>query len=195
MKHSWLTYRASHAFAEFDTANQIAFGSTSERRVAYCNSIFPSQIAQSTFALKLLVDSNQPWAHSQQLQLYEQACLSVLPEATDLYSRSAFDIFERFLKTNCADFLDSSKCTGDPGVRLTAFQKEWRPLAPFSATNATPAAAGISIGHGLLSGSSFAVSASQRRDFLTTQEALKVFKTQLDSPTHEVTNIRFCNSH
>ena len=158
--------------------------------MAYCNSIFPSQIAQSTFALKLLVDSNQPWAHAQQLQLYEQACLSVLPEATDLHSQSAFDIFERFLKTNCADFLDSSKCTGGPGVRLTAFQKEWRPLAPFSSTNATPVAAGVSIGHGLLSGSSSAVSASQRKDFLITQEALKVFKTQqLDSPTHEVYKI------
>ena len=136
---AYFTFSKGNAFSEIDTAFKIAFGSESDRRTAYVHSIFPAQLCSSIHLKRLVLDEGNPWATSQQFSLYEQISSTVNVGDTDLCSTVSFDLLEKSLSANCADFINSLS-QGCAAARVLAFKKE------FSSTKATSAAVHITGG-------------------------------------------------
>ena len=180
---AYYTYNKGDAFSEIDTAYKIAFGSESDRRTAYIHSIFQAQLGMSTHIKRLVQDVEDPWATSQQFSLYEQISAVVNLGDTDLCSTVSFDLLEKSLSANCADFVNSLS-QSSAAARVLAFKKE------FSSTKATNPAFHIT-GGSLLDGDSevsvagggaSAKKASRRKDFIETAAKITAHKKQLDDP-------------
>ena len=102
---------------------------------------------------------------------------------TDLCSTVSFDLLEKSLSANCADFINSLS-QGCAAARVLAFKKE------FSSTKTTSAAVHITGGSVADGGSDVSVAgggasakkASRRKDFIDTADKITAHKRQLDDP-------------
>ena len=88
---------------------------------------------------RLVQDEGNPWATSQQIFVYEQISSIVNVGDTDLCSTLPFDLLEKLLSANCADFINSLSQSG-VASRVLAFKKE------LSSTKATSSAFNITGG-------------------------------------------------
>ena len=177
---AYFTYIKGDAFSEVDTAYQIAFGSESDRRTAYVHSIFHAQLDKSVFIKKLVLDAENPWATSQQFSLYEQISAVVNGGDTNLCSTISFDLLEKSLADNCADFI-SSLFQGCAAARILEFKKEFS--SSKSSNNAlcgSPAVIGIQMA--VSGGGASAKKASRRKDFIDSAAKITAHKRQLDDP-------------
>ena len=180
---AYFTFSKGNAFSEIDTAFKIAFGSESDRRTAYVHSIFTAQLCSSIHLKRLVLDEGNPWATSQQFSLYEQISSTVNVGDTDLCSTVSFDLLEKSLSANCADFINSLS-QGCAAARVLAFKKE------FSSTKTNSAAVHITGGSVTDGGSDVSVAgggasakkASRRKDFIDTADKITAHKRQLDDP-------------
>ena len=99
---------------------------------------FTAQLCSSIHLKRLVLDEGNPWATSQQFSLYEQISSTVNVGDTDLCSTVSFDLLEKSLSANCADFINSLS-QGCAAARVLAFKKE------FSSTKTTSAAVHITV--------------------------------------------------
>ena len=177
---AYLTFKKGDAFSEVDTAYQIAFGSESDRRMAYVHSIFHAQPDKSVFIKKLVLDAGNPRATSQQFSLYEQFSAVVNGGDTNFCSTISFDLLERSLADNCADFI-SSLFQGCAAAHILEFKKEFSSSKSSNNTLCgSTAVSGMEVaGSG---GGASARKASRRKDFIGSAAKITAHKRQLDDP-------------
>ena len=73
------------------------------------------------FIKKLVLDAEIPWATSQQFSLYEQISAGVNGGGTDLCSTISFDLLEKSVADECADFI-SCLPQGRAAARILEFK-------------------------------------------------------------------------
>ena len=129
-------------------------------------------------------DEENPWATSQQSSVHEQISTITNVGDTDLCSTVSFDLLEKSLSANFADFINSLS-QSSAAARVLAFKRV------FSSTKFTNSAlhmTGGSLSDGSLEflvagGGASAKKASRMKDFIETADKITAHERQLDNPS------------